>query len=168
MRGVEALETVFARYLPQLVVAVVRGLPTLRAFNRGEEQAERIEQVSDRYRRAAMGTLRIAFPSETVFELATTLGVAPLADRVVASAASTRARDSTLDALVSNTEAATEEAAGCPFSDARGGIGHAGWGLCGRTVSLFRDVGIRVALGANGFLALGGTRGSRDTIVPRS
>ena len=92
MRGVEALETVFARYLPQLVVAVVRGLPTLRAFNRGEEQAERIEQVSDRYRRAAMGTLRIAFPSETVLELATTLGVAPLADRVVASAASTRAR----------------------------------------------------------------------------
>jgi len=62
MRGVEALETAFARYLPQLVVAVVRGLPTLRAFNRGEEQAERIEQVSDRYRRAAMGTLRIAFP----------------------------------------------------------------------------------------------------------
>ena len=39
MRGVEALETAFARYLPQLVVAVVRGLPTLRAFNRVEEQA---------------------------------------------------------------------------------------------------------------------------------
>ncbi len=58
---------------------VVRGLPTLRAFNRGEAQAERIEQVSDEYRRATMSTLRLAFLSGTVLELAATLGVALVA-----------------------------------------------------------------------------------------
>jgi thiol reductant ABC exporter CydD subunit len=136
---VDALETAFARYLPQLVLAavvpvavlalvasidllsagimlltlplvpvfmwligryterrtaerrealrllathfldVVRGLPTLRAFNRGRAQAERIEQVSDEYRRATMGTLRVAFLSGTVLELAATLGIALVA-----------------------------------------------------------------------------------------
>ena len=137
--GVDALETAFARYLPQLVLAtvvpvavlalvasidllsagimlltlplvpvfmwlvgryterrtaqrrealrllathfldVVRGLPTLRAFNRGRAHAERIEQVSDEYRRATMGTLRVAFLSGTVLELAATLGIALVA-----------------------------------------------------------------------------------------
>ena len=137
--GVDALESTFARYLPQLVLAVVvpvavlvlvasidllsagimlltlplvpvfmwlvgryterrtaqrrealrllathfldvvRGLPTLRAFNRGRAQAERIEQVSDEYRRATMGTLRVAFLSGTVLELAATLGIALVA-----------------------------------------------------------------------------------------
>ena len=58
---------------------VVRGLPTLRAFNRGDAQVERIEQVSDEYRSATMGTLRLAFLSGTVLELAATLGVALVA-----------------------------------------------------------------------------------------
>ena len=58
---------------------VVRGLPTLRAFNRGEAQAGRIAEVSDRYRRAAMGTLRVAFLSGAVLELAATLGIALVA-----------------------------------------------------------------------------------------
>ncbi len=139
VNGVDALETAFARYLPQVVLAavvpvavlvlvaaidplsagvmlltlplvpvfmwligrttarrtrerwqaltllathfsdVVRGLPTLRAFNRGEAQTERIEEVSDEYRRAAMGTLRIAFLSGAVLELAATIGVALIA-----------------------------------------------------------------------------------------
>ena len=137
--GVEALETTFARYLPQVVLAtvvpvavlalvasidlvsagimlvtlplvpifmwlvgrytelrtrrrwqalrllsthfldVVRGLPTLRAFNRSEAQAKRIAAVSDEYRRATMGTLRVAFLSGTVLELAATLGIALVA-----------------------------------------------------------------------------------------
>lgn len=58
---------------------VVRGLPTLRAFNRGEVQAERIEEVSDEYRRATMGTLGVTFLSGAVLELAATLGVALVA-----------------------------------------------------------------------------------------
>jgi thiol reductant ABC exporter CydD subunit len=137
--GVEALETTFARYLPQVVLAiviplavigfvawidvvsaglmlvtlplvpvfmwlvgryterrtrerwraltllaahfldVVRGLPTLRAFNRSEAQAGRIAAVSDGYRRATMGTLRVAFLSGAVLELAATLGIALVA-----------------------------------------------------------------------------------------
>ncbi len=137
--GVDALETTFARYLPQVVLAavvplaviilvasidllsaglmlltlplvpifmwlvgrytegqtrkrwqalallsthfldVVRGLPTLRAFNRGEAQAERIAEVSDRYRVTTMATLRVAFLSGAVLELAATLGIALVA-----------------------------------------------------------------------------------------
>jgi len=137
--GVDALETTFARYLPQLVLALVvpvavlalvvsidplaagvmvltlplvpvfmwlvgrytehrartrwramsllanhfldlvRGLPTLRAFNRGAAQAERIVAVSDEYRRASLGTLRAAFLSGAVLELAATLGIALVA-----------------------------------------------------------------------------------------
>jgi ATP-binding cassette subfamily C protein CydD len=137
--GVDALEATFARYLPQLVLAVVvpvavlvtvawidlvaaavmlvtlplvpvfmwligrhterkarerwqvlallathfldviRGLPTLRAFNRGTAQSEQIARVSDDYRRATMGTLRVAFLSGAVLELAATLGIALVA-----------------------------------------------------------------------------------------
>jgi thiol reductant ABC exporter CydD subunit len=60
-------------------VDVVRGLPTLRAFNRAEAQVEQIDLVSDRYRVATMGTLRVAFLSGTVLELAATIGVALVA-----------------------------------------------------------------------------------------
>jgi thiol reductant ABC exporter CydD subunit len=137
--GVDALETTFARYLPQVVLAivvpiavvvlvasidlvaagvmlvtlplvpvfmwlvgrytehrarerwqalallsnhfldVVRGLPTIRAFNRGKAQVGRIEEVSEEYRRTTMGTLRIAFLSGAVLELAATLGIALVA-----------------------------------------------------------------------------------------
>jgi thiol reductant ABC exporter CydD subunit len=137
--GVDALETTFARYLPQVVLAilvpvavlalvasidltsagimlltlplvpvfmwligryteqrarerwealavlahhfadVVRGLPTLRAFNRSRMQAERIDFVSERYRVATMGTLRVAFLSGSVLELAATIAVALVA-----------------------------------------------------------------------------------------
>jgi len=58
---------------------VVRGLPTLRSFNRGGAQATRIAEVSERHRRATMGTLRLTFLSGTVLELAATLGVALVA-----------------------------------------------------------------------------------------
>jgi ATP-binding cassette, subfamily C, bacterial CydD len=58
---------------------VVRGLPTLRAFNRARAQAGELAIAGERYRRATMGTLRIAFLSGTVLELAATLGVAIVA-----------------------------------------------------------------------------------------
>jgi ATP-binding cassette, subfamily C, bacterial CydD len=58
---------------------VVRGLPTLRAFNRSRAQVEQIRAVSDRYRRTTMGTLRVAFLSGAVLELAATLGIALVA-----------------------------------------------------------------------------------------
>jgi thiol reductant ABC exporter CydD subunit len=58
---------------------VVRGLPTLRAFNRAEDAGARLRAVGDRYRRATMGTLRIGFLSGSVLELAATLGVALVA-----------------------------------------------------------------------------------------
>lgn len=58
---------------------VVRGLPTLRAFNRGAAQAERIEAVSEEYRRTTMETLRVGFLSGAVLDLAATLATALVA-----------------------------------------------------------------------------------------
>jgi thiol reductant ABC exporter CydD subunit len=58
---------------------VVRGLPTLRAFNRGAAQAERIEAVSEEYRRTTMETLRLSFLSGAVLDLAATLATALVA-----------------------------------------------------------------------------------------
>jgi thiol reductant ABC exporter CydD subunit len=137
--GVDALGTTFARYLPQLVLAVtvppavlilvatvdlvaaglmivtlplvavfmwlvgtyterktqerwqalavlsthfldvVRGLPTLRAFNRASAQTGRIAEVSDEHRRATMSMLRVAFLSGAILDLAATLGIALVA-----------------------------------------------------------------------------------------
>jgi len=58
---------------------VVRGLPTLRAFGRGRAQADSITRTSDAYRSETMGTLRIAFLSAFVLELAATLSTAVIA-----------------------------------------------------------------------------------------
>lgn len=58
---------------------IVQGLPTLRVFGRGAEQVERIREVSARFRRETMATLRIAFLSALVLELLASLGVALLA-----------------------------------------------------------------------------------------
>jgi thiol reductant ABC exporter CydD subunit len=139
VQGVEGLEAYFARYLPQVVLAivvpvavlglavaidpisaalmlitlplvpvfmwligryteertrerwlalrllsthfldVVRGLATLRAFNRGRQQAAVLDGIGERYRRTTIGTLRVAFLSGAVLELAATLGVALVA-----------------------------------------------------------------------------------------
>jgi thiol reductant ABC exporter CydD subunit len=67
------------RLLSTRFLDVVRGLPTLRAFNRSRAQAASIAEVSERYRRATMGTLRVGFLSGSVLELAATLGVALIA-----------------------------------------------------------------------------------------
>jgi thiol reductant ABC exporter CydD subunit len=58
---------------------VVRGLPTLRAFNRGRDEASVLASVGEEYRRTTMATLRVAFLSGSVLELAATIGVALVA-----------------------------------------------------------------------------------------
>jgi ABC-type transport system involved in cytochrome bd biosynthesis fused ATPase/permease subunit len=58
---------------------VLRGLPTLRAFDGARAQTAAIETVGDRHRRATMATLRLSFLSGSVLELAATLGVALVA-----------------------------------------------------------------------------------------
>jgi thiol reductant ABC exporter CydD subunit len=58
---------------------VVAGLPTLKVFGRATAQTETIRQVTDRYRRATMRTLRLAFLSSLVLELLATISVALVA-----------------------------------------------------------------------------------------
>ncbi len=70
----EALRTLSIHFLD-----IVRGLPTLRAFNRADGQVAAVGEVSERYRRTTMDTLRVSFLSGSVLELAATLGVALVA-----------------------------------------------------------------------------------------
>jgi thiol reductant ABC exporter CydD subunit len=58
---------------------VVRGLPTLQAFNRSRAQAQVLAEVGEHYRRTTMATLRVGFLSGSVLELAATVGVALVA-----------------------------------------------------------------------------------------
>ena len=58
---------------------VVRGLPTLVAYRRAEAQVGTIRAVTDRYRRATVDTLKVAFASSAVLELVATLSVALVA-----------------------------------------------------------------------------------------
>ncbi|HSK56973.1 MAG TPA: thiol reductant ABC exporter subunit CydD [Jiangellales bacterium] len=58
---------------------VVSGLGTLKVFGRAGAQVDNIRRVTDDYRRATMGTLRIAFLSSLVLELLATLAVALVA-----------------------------------------------------------------------------------------
>jgi ATP-binding cassette subfamily C protein CydD len=61
---------------------VVEGLPTLKLFGRAQRQAEVIGQVTDEYRAATMSSLRIAFLSGFVLELAAALATALVAVEV--------------------------------------------------------------------------------------
>jgi ABC-type multidrug transport system fused ATPase/permease subunit len=58
---------------------VVTGLPTLKVFGRAKAQIRAIGDVTDRYRRAAMSTLRITFLSSLILELVATISVALVA-----------------------------------------------------------------------------------------
>jgi len=58
---------------------VVSGLTTLKVFGRAKAQRAAIGQVTGDYRRATMGTLRIAFLSSLVLELVATVSVALVA-----------------------------------------------------------------------------------------
>jgi ATP-binding cassette subfamily C protein CydD len=61
---------------------VVEGLPTLRIFGRARVQATTIADMTDRYRGATMATLRVAFLSALVLELAATIATALVAVEV--------------------------------------------------------------------------------------
>jgi ATP-binding cassette subfamily C protein CydD len=61
---------------------VVEGLPTLKLYGRARAQAHVIEKVSGAHRRATMGTLRVAFLSALVLELAAALATALVAVEV--------------------------------------------------------------------------------------
>jgi thiol reductant ABC exporter CydD subunit len=58
---------------------IVAGLPTLKVFGRAKAQARAIADVTDRYRTATMGTLRLTFLSSLVLELLATVSVALVA-----------------------------------------------------------------------------------------
>jgi thiol reductant ABC exporter CydD subunit len=61
---------------------VVGGLTTLRVFGRAGAQRSRIERVTGDYRRATMGTLRLAFLSSFALELIATMSVALVATEI--------------------------------------------------------------------------------------
>ena len=61
---------------------VVEGLPTLKLFGRGKPQAEVIGRVTGEYRKATMSSLRVAFLSGFVLELAAALATALVAVEV--------------------------------------------------------------------------------------
>jgi len=61
---------------------VVEGLPTLKLFGRAKAQEQAIEEVSEAHRKATMGTLRVAFTSALVLELAAALATALVAVEV--------------------------------------------------------------------------------------
>jgi thiol reductant ABC exporter CydD subunit len=61
---------------------IVDGLTTLRVFGRARAQQDAVAAVTDEYRRATMGVLRVAFISSFVLELFTSLSVAIVAVQV--------------------------------------------------------------------------------------
>jgi thiol reductant ABC exporter CydD subunit len=71
---------------------VVAGLPTLKVFGRARAQAASIREITERYRRAAMSTLRVTFLSSLILELVATIAVA-----LVAVAIGLRLMDGHLD-----------------------------------------------------------------------
>jgi len=61
---------------------VVAGLPTLKVFGRAREQRDSVATVTGEYRRATLGTLRLAFLSSMVLELIATMSVALVATEI--------------------------------------------------------------------------------------
>ena len=60
----------------------VGGLPTLKVFGRAKAQIQAIGDVTDRYRRTAISTLRVTFLSSLILELVATISVALVAVEV--------------------------------------------------------------------------------------
>lgn len=75
---VEAAASALER-LSDRLAELVRALPVLTAFGRAAAQASAVREVGERYRRATMGTLRVAFLSALVLEIVASLSVALIA-----------------------------------------------------------------------------------------
>ena len=73
-RQIKTLQALAGHFLD-----VVIGLPTLKVFGRAKSQAATIREITDRYRRTTMDTLRIAFLSSLILELLATISVALVA-----------------------------------------------------------------------------------------
>ncbi|MET9227041.1 thiol reductant ABC exporter subunit CydD [Lentzea sp. NPDC003310] len=61
------------------LLELLRALPVLTVFGRAKQQAAAVEQIGEQHRKATMGTLRIAFLSALVLEIAASLSVALIA-----------------------------------------------------------------------------------------
>ena len=61
---------------------VLQGLATLKLLGRSREQIQTIAQISDRYRHATMGVLRVTFLSALVLEMVATLSTAVVAVQI--------------------------------------------------------------------------------------
>lgn len=61
------------------LLELLRALPVLTVFGRAEQQAGAVRQIGEQHRKATMGTLRIAFLSALVLEIAASLSVALIA-----------------------------------------------------------------------------------------
>jgi thiol reductant ABC exporter CydD subunit len=73
-RQLKALERLAGHFLD-----VVAGLPTLKVFGRAKAQAATIREITERYRRSALSTLRVTFLSSLILELVATVAVALVA-----------------------------------------------------------------------------------------
>jgi ATP-binding cassette subfamily C protein CydD len=61
---------------------VLQGLATLRLFGRSREQLRTIAAISDQFRQATMGVLRVAFLSALVLEMVSTISTAVVAVQI--------------------------------------------------------------------------------------
>ncbi|MGW4208288.1 thiol reductant ABC exporter subunit CydD [Lentzea sp. NPDC004789] len=61
------------------LLELLRALPVLTVFGRAEQQAAAVRQIGEQHRKATMGTLKIAFLSALVLEIAASLSVALIA-----------------------------------------------------------------------------------------
>jgi thiol reductant ABC exporter CydD subunit len=86
-RQLQTLERLAGHFLD-----VVAGLPTLKAFGRARAQVAAIAEITERYRVAAISTLRVTFLSSLILELVATIAVA-----LVAVAIGLRLMDGHLD-----------------------------------------------------------------------
>ena len=69
-------------WLRSFYLDMVRGIPTLRVFNRADESVQTIEDLSNRFGRTTMDVLRTAFQTSLVIEWAATAATALVAVQV--------------------------------------------------------------------------------------